>query len=34
MRELGFMKSSVDVTKYVDLTFLDAAVKRIDQARR
>ena len=30
MRELGFIKSSIDIAKYTDMSFIDGAVKRID----
>ena len=30
MRELGFIKNSIDIAKYTDMSFIDAAVTRLD----
>ena len=29
LKELGFLKSDIDVKRYADLRFIDAAVKRV-----
>ncbi len=34
MLELGYLKSHVDAAKYADLSFIDAAVARVDAAQR
>jgi sulfonate transport system substrate-binding protein len=31
MQELGFLKTNIDVSKYTDLSFIDAAVKRLNK---
>jgi NitT/TauT family transport system substrate-binding protein len=33
MLELGFLKSRVDAAKHTDLSFIDAAVQRVNQAK-
>jgi len=30
MRELGFIKNNIDIAKYTDMSFIDAAVRRLD----
>ena len=32
MQELGFLKAKIDAAKYTDLSFIDAAVARVDRA--
>ncbi len=32
MRELGFIKTRIDIAKYTDFSFIDTAVKRVDAA--
>jgi len=31
MRELGFVKTNIDIAKYTDMSFIDRAVKRVDE---
>jgi sulfonate transport system substrate-binding protein len=33
MQELGFIKSKVDAAKYIELSYLDAAIRRVDQEK-
>jgi sulfonate transport system substrate-binding protein len=33
MQELGFLKSHVDAARHTDLSFIDAAVRRVDEAQ-